>query len=220
MESIMELDELKSAWQSLDRHLQQHNALSLYTLRQGSTQRLRSSLRPLVWGQAIQMLIGGVGLLILAPIWIAHWQDIAVLICGLVLHAYCVGLIVVGAMVQTQIARIDYAAPVLAIQRQLLQLRRTYAVGGALVVGLPWWFLSAPLLVVLSRGTIMTHAPSVIWIQLAIGAIGLLATAWFYRWSQRPERAQLARKLDDSATGGSIRRAQVEAENIARFERE
>lgn len=220
MESIMELDELKSAWQSLDRRLQQQNALSLHALRQGSTQRMRSSLRPLVWGQAIQMLIGAFGLLVLAPIWIAHRDDIAVLICGVVMHAYCVGLIVIGAMVQAQIARIDYAAPVLTIQRQLFQLRRTYAVGGALVVGLPWWFLTAPLLVVLSRGAIMTSAPSVIWIQLAIGAIGLLATTWFYRWSHRPERAQLARKLDASTTGGSIRRAQAAADDIARFENE
>lgn len=220
MESIMELDELKSAWQSLDRRLQQQNALNLLAIKQGSAQRMRSSLRPLVWGQAIQMLIGGAGLLVLAPMWIAHRHELAVLISGIVVHAYCVGLIVIGAMVQSQIARINYAAPVLAIQKQLLQLRRTYAVGGALVVGLPWWFLTAPLLVVLTRGAIMTTAPSVIWIQLAVGAIGLLATAWFHRWSRRPERAELARKLDTSTTGGSIRRAQAAIDELARFERE
>ena len=220
MESIMELDELKAAWQSLDRRLQQQNALSLHALRQSSTQRMHSSLRPLVWGQALQMLIGAAGLLVLAPIWIAHRQDLAVLICGVVVHAYCVGLIAFGALMQAQIARIDYAAPVLAIQRQLLQLRRTYAIGGALVVGLPWWFLTAPLLVVLSRGAIMTSAPSVIWIQLAIGAVGLLATAWFQRWSHRPHRTQLARRLDDSAAGGSIRRAQAALDEISRFEQD
>jgi hypothetical protein len=88
------------------------------------------------------------------------------------------------------------------------------------VVGLPWWFLTAPLLVVLSRGAVMTNAPSVIWIQLAIGAAGLLATWWFHRWSRRPERAVLARKLDDSTAGGSIRRAQVALDEIARFEQE
>ena len=220
MESIMELDQLKSAWQSIDRRLQQQNALSLHALRQGNTRRMHSNLRPLVRGQAIQMLIGVAGLLMLAPIWIAHRNDLAVLICGVVLHAYCIGLIVVGALVQTQVARINYTAPVLAIQRQLLQLRRTYAIWGALVVGLPWWFLTAPLLVVLSRGTIMTTAPSVVWIQLAIGAIGLLATFWFYRWSHRPKRAQLARMLDDSTTGGSLRRAQAALDEIARFEQE
>jgi hypothetical protein len=220
MESIMELDELKTAWQILDRRLQQQNAMSLHTIRQGAGQRMRSSLRPLMWGQAIQMLIGLAGLLVLAPIWIEHRHDIAVLVAGLVMHAYCIGLIITGAVVQAQIAQIDYSAPVLIIQRQLLRLRRTYSVAGAWVVGLPWWFLTAPLLVVLTRGVIMANAPMVIWSLLAIGAVGLLATWWFHRWSQRPERAQLARKLDDSSTGGSIRRAQAAIDELTRFEQD
>lgn len=216
----MELDEMKLAWQGLDRRLEQQYALNLQLFRDGRLDKLQRGLRPLVWGQAIQMVIGALGLLVLAPIWIAHWRDPAVLVAGVVMHAYCVGLIIVGAMVQSQVARIDYGAPVLAIQRQLLQLRRTYAFWGAMVVGLPWWFLTAPLLVVLSRGAVMVNAPSVVWIQLAIGAAGLLATWWFHRWSRRPERAALARKLDDSTAGGSIRRAQAALDEIARFEQE
>jgi hypothetical protein len=216
----MELDDMKLAWQTLDHRLEQQHALNLQLFRDGRMDKLQRGLRPLARGQAIQMVIGVLGLLVLAPIWIAHWRDPAVLIAGVVMHAYCVGLIIVGAVVQSQIARIDYGAPVLAIQRQLLQLRRTYAFWGAVVVGLPWWFLTAPLLVVLSRGTIMTHAPSVIWIQLAVGVIGLLGTWWLHRWSHRPERAALARKLDDSTAGGSIRRAQAALDEIARFEHE
>ncbi|HEY1589538.1 MAG TPA: serine/threonine protein kinase [Rhodanobacter sp.] len=214
----MELDDMKLAWQSLDRRLGQQHALNVQIFRDSRMDKLQRGLRPLVWGQAIQMLIGVLGLMLLAPIWIAHRHDLAVLIAGLVMHAYCVGLVIVGAVVQSRVARIDYSAPVLAIQRQLLQLRRTYAYWGAVVVGLPWWFLTAPLLVVLSRGTIMANAPSVIWIQLAIGAAGLFATWWFHRWSHRPERAGLARKLDEGAAGGSIRRAQLALDEIARFE--
>jgi len=114
---------------------------------------------------------------------------------------------------------IDYAAPVLAIQRQLLDLRRTYIIGGMLI-GLPWWFLTAPLLVALSRGAILEQAPSVIWLQLLIGAAGLLATWWFHRWANRPQRAAFGRKLDDGAAGGSIRRAQAALDEIAEFERD
>ncbi len=216
----MELDDMKQAWQALDRRLEQQHALSLQLFRDGRMDTLRRGLRPLVWGQAVQMLVGAAGLLVLAPILIAHRHDPAVLIAGLVMHAYCVGLIAVGAAVQAQVARIDYAASVLTIQRQLLRLRRTYAVGGALVVGLPWWFLTAPLLVVLSRGEIMLRAPMVIWSQLAIGALGLLATAWFRRWSHRPQRASLARRLDASAAGGSLRRAQAALDEVARFAQE
>ncbi len=216
----MELDDFKQAWQALDRRLEQQHDMSVQLFRDGRLDQMRHGLRPLVWGQAVQMVVGVLGLLLLAPIWVAHRGDPAVLVAGLVMHAYCIGLIVVGARVQALVARIDYAAPVLAIQRQLLDLRRTYAVYGAVAVGLPWWFLTAPLLVVLSRGAIMTTAPSVIWIQLAIGAAGLLATWWFHRWAHRPGRAELARKLDDSSAGGSIRRAQAALAEIARFERE
>lgn len=216
----MELDDMKLAWQSLDHRLEKQHALNVRIYRDNRLDRMRRGLRPLVWGQALQMVIGALGLLVLAPIWIAYRQDAAVLIAGVVMHVYCLGLIVFGALVQGNIARLDYAAPVLVIQRQLLKLRRIYAVGGALVVGLPWWFLTAPLLVVLTRGGIMQNAPSVIWIQLAIGAVGLLATFWFHRWSHQPERAALARKLDDSTTGGSIRRAQAATDDIARFEQE
>ncbi len=219
MEARMELDELKHAWKTLDRRLEQQNALGLQLLRDGRLERARSGLRPLVWGQAIQMLIGGAGALLFAPIWIAYRDAPAVLLAGLVMHAYCLALIAFGAVMQAKIARIDYAAPVLAIQRQLLDLRRTYIIGGMLI-GLPWWFLTAPLLVALSRGAILEQAPSVIWLQLLIGAAGLLATWWFHRWANRPQRAAFGRKLDDGAAGGSIRRAQAALDEIAEFERD
>lgn len=216
----MELDELKQAWQVLDRRLQQQHTLNVQFFRDGRLDKLQRGLRPLVWGQAIQIIIGVLGALFFAPIWIAHRHEPAVLIAGLVMHLYCIGMIVVGVVVQAQVVRIDYGAPVVAIQRQLLRLRKSYSIAGACVVGLPWWFLTAPLLVVLTRGGIMLAAPSVIWIQLAVGALGLLVTAWFYRWSHRPERAELARRIDESTVGGSIRRAQAALDDIARFERE
>ncbi len=214
----MELDEMKLAWQTLDHRLEQQHALNVQIFRDSRTDKMRRGLRPLVWGQALQMLIGAAALLVLAPLWIAYRHDPAVLIAGVVMHLYCIGLIVFGAVVQAHVARIDYAAPVLAIQRQLQKLRRIYSVGGALVVGLPWWFLTAPLLVVLSRGAIMRTAPAVIWIQLAIGAVGLVATWWFHRWAHRPERAAFGRKLDDSNAGGSLRRALAATDDLARFE--
>jgi hypothetical protein len=216
----MELDEMKLAWQGLDHRLEQQYALNVQIFRDTRLDRMRRGLRPLIWGQALQMVIGVAGIFVFAPVWVAHLHDPAVLVAGLVMHLYCLGLIIVGALVQANIAGIDYAAPVLVIQRQLLKLRRIYAIGGALVVGLPWWFLTAPLLVVLTRGAIMEKAPSVIWIQLAIGAAGLLATWWFHRWTRQPQRAALARKLDATSTGSSIRRAQAATDDIARFEQE
>ena len=216
----MEPAEMKLAWQTLRPQFERQHALNLHHSRDRRLDRLRSGLRPLVWGQAIQMAVGVLGLLALAPIWVTHMGNPAVLVSGLVVHAYCVGLIVVGAMMQSRIARIEYGAPVLAIQRRLLQLRHTYSVVGTIVCGLPWWFLTAPLLVVLSRGGIMRSAPWAIWAQLAIGAAGRRATGGFYRWAHCPQRAEFGRRLDDSNAGGSLRRAQAALDDLARFEQE
>jgi hypothetical protein len=219
MESIMELDELKTAWRTLDRRLEQHNALSLQLFKDTKLTRARHGLRPLVWGQAIQMLIGALGMLWFAPFWVEHRHEIWLLLSGLTMHAYCLGLVVFGAVMQAQISHIDYTAPVLTIQRQLLTLRRSYVIGGMLI-GLPWWFLTGPLLVVITQGVVLERAPAAVWLQFVIGAVGLLATWWFHRWANQPQRAAFGRKLDDGAAGGSIRRAQAALDELARFEQE
>jgi hypothetical protein len=48
MEAGMELDELKHAWKTLDRRLEQQNALGLQMLRDGRLERARRGLRPLM----------------------------------------------------------------------------------------------------------------------------------------------------------------------------
>lgn len=221
VEQTMELDDFRNAWQTLDRRLRQQNELGLQLLRHQRLDAMRRGLRPLVAGQAASMLIGALAMIWLLPMWTvpAAAHDPWVKFCGAVLHAYCIGLIVLGGVMQGLIARVDYAAPVLTIQQRLLKLRRTYLVGGMLL-GLPWWFLSAPLLVVLTRGAILDTAPSVIGIQLAVGAAGLLATGLFHRWAHRPQRAEFGRRLDAGAAGGSLRRAQAALDELARFERE
>lgn len=223
MESIMELDDLKLAWQTLDRRLEQQNALNLQLLKDGRLDKTRRGLRPLVWGQAAQMLIGVLGALWFAPFWIAHLHEPPLLFAGLVMHAYCIGLIVFGAVMQARIAHIDYAAPVLQIQHELLRLRRTYVIGGMLI-GLPWWFLYVPLIMVLakmgSNANVFDNAPSFVYISVAIGIVGMWLTWLLHRWANHPKHARIGRWLDDAAAGASIRRAQDAVDGLTRFEQE
>ncbi|HEY6544872.1 MAG TPA: serine/threonine protein kinase [Dokdonella sp.] len=215
----MELDDLKLAWKALDRRLEQQDALNLQLLRDARMDRARRGLRPLVWGQAAQMLVGGAGAFALGSYWPDHATNLPVLLSALVLHAYCIGLIVAGGVVQGHVARIDYASPVVAIQQHLLKLRRAYLLGGW-IAGLPWWFLCAPLLVVLSDGAVLVRAPRLVPILLAVGCVGLAGTWLFHRWVHSPRRAALGRRLDDGAAGTSIRRASAALDELARFERE
>jgi serine/threonine-protein kinase len=223
MDIPMELDELKVAWRTLDRRLEQQNALSLKLLVDRRLDTLRSRLRPLYWGQMLQMLFGIVLVVAAAMFWTAHRQVPHLLLAGLCLHLYGIATIVFGGVTLALIGRIDYAAPVLTIQKQLAGLRRFY-IRNAMAIGLSWWLLWVPLLMMFLMGLygadLYAHAPSVAYLGLAIGVAGLLFFWWLHRWSRDGRRPLLAKFLSDSMTGSSLRKAQAVLDEIARFERE
>lgn len=217
----MELDDLKQAWQTLDRRLQLDNSLKLHDLRERKLDRARGSLRPLFWGQVAQIALFGLPFIALAALlWMSQPQHASVIVAGVVLHAYGVLTIIAAGVVLGQLGKIDYSAPVLDIQKQLARARVLYIRSG-MIAGLPWWFLWVVTLMVLAGlgdVDLLAKAPWMVWSGLGIGAIGLLATWWSHRWSRRPERADFGRKMDDSLTGGSLRKAQAQLEELARFE--
>lgn len=219
----MELDDLKQAWQELDRKLDRQHAMDLLRFRDERGRRLKSGLRPLVRGQALQMLIGVAVLLLGVDVWTEHSRVPHLFAFGLIVHVYGVALIACGGMVQGMIAAVDYSAPVLDIQKQLARLRMFYVRTG-MVVGLAWWLFWMPfmaaVLMTLFGADIYVNAPSVFVIGGAIGIVGLLATWWFHHWSRHPSRPRLAKAMEDSVTGRSLRRALAIAEEIARFERD
>ncbi len=223
MESIMELDELKSAWQSLDRRLAQQNSLNLQLFRDSKLDQARARLRPLHWGQIIQIIAGALLILMATTFWTQHREVTHLLIAGLIVHAYGVLMIVLGARTLWLVNQIDYAAPVIAIQKQLAQLRGFYILNG-LWAGLPWWLLWMPFMMMFFMGAfgadVYANAPSVIYGGAAVGIVGLLATWWLHRWSRDPRRPRLAKFVHDSVTGASLRRAQAQLDEIARFEHE
>ena len=138
------------------------------------------------------------------------------------MHAYGVLTIIAAGVVLGALRDVDYAAPVLDIQKKLLRARTLYIRSG-MIAGLPWWFLWVAILQVLTGlkdVDLLATAPSLVVSGYAIGIIGLLATAWFHRWARRPERAAFGRKMDNSLTGGSLRKALAQLEELQRFEQE
>lgn len=218
----MELDDLKLAWQSLDRQLETQNALNLQLLRERKLDQARGSLRPLYWGQLLQIPFGLAFVALASLLWMSAPQHASTVVAGIVVHAYGVITLICAGMVLGQIGKIDYAAPVVEIQKQLARLRRLYVRTG-MFAGLPWWFLWVPLLMTLAGlgdVDLLARAPGLVWGGLAGGAAGLLATAWFHRWSRHPSRPHLARAMDDAVAGDSLRRAQAALDEVLRFERE
>jgi hypothetical protein len=67
---------------------------------------------------------------------------------------------------------------------------------------------------------LLARQPVLVWSGLSIGALGLLGTWWFHRWSRHPSRPRLAQTLEDSVTGASLRRAKAQLDELMRFEHE
>ena len=155
-------------------------------------------------------------------LWASQPQGIAVVAAGMVVHAYGVLTIIAAGVVLGQMGKLDPAAPVLEIQKQLARVRALYIRSGMLA-GLPWWFLWVPILMVLAGlrdVDLLARSPSVVLIGLGVGALGLLGTLWFHRWSRDPVRPRLAQAMDASITGASLRRAKAQLDELMAFQRE
>lgn len=214
----MELDDLKATFQTLNANLERQNALNLALLRESRKEKVRHGLRPLVWGQAIQMALGLLLALLSAGFWTAHRQVPHLLLAGLAMHAYGLVMILFGARMQVLIHAVDFGAPVLEIQKRLARLRRFYVVGG-MWIGLPWFLLWLPFMTMVFMGLfgadMWVNAPGVYALGAAIGVGGLGLTFAFHRWALG--RPGLSKKLEASAAGTSLNRAQALLDELAGF---
>ncbi|SFW71898.1 hypothetical protein [Luteibacter sp. UNCMF366Tsu5.1] len=217
----MELDDFKSAWQSLDQRLQLDNSLKLLELRERKLDKARGSLRPLFWGQVLQILFGILFILLASLLWMSKPAHASSIVAGVMVQAYGVLTIVTAGIVLGQVGNIDYSQPVLVIQKQLLHARTLYVRSG-MIAGLPWWFLWVAVVQTLAGlrdVDLLVTAPAFVWSGYGIGIAGLLATGWFHRWARRPQRAEFGRKMDDSLSGRSLRNARAQLDELQRFER-
>ena len=220
METTMELDEFRSAWKSLDARLQREGELQFELLRDRRLERMRGRLRPLFIGQIVQILFALPFLALAGLFWSTQPAPWSAIVAGVVLHVWAVGTIIGAGVVLASLARIDYAAPVLAIQQQILHTRTCYIRSG-MVAGLPWWFLWVVILMVLAGlgdVDLLAQAPLMVWGGLGVGVLGLMLTFQFHHWVRRPERAHFGRIMDDSLTGGSLRKAMAQLQEVQRFE--
>lgn len=217
---IMDIDDLKLAWQQIDRRLERQNTLALLQFREGRMRRLRTKLWPLYGGQTVQALFGAAIVVAGVATWSRHWDVVHLRAAGLLLHVYGVLAIVASARTLALIHRIDYAAPVIAIQRQLGELRRWYVLSGT-VIGLPWWLLWMPVMMVLlalAGVDMWQRAPRMFVLGTAVGVVGLLVTGLLELAARQPRWAWLAERLNAARTGTSLRRAAAVIEEVRRFE--
>jgi serine/threonine-protein kinase len=218
METTMELDELKSTWQMLDRHLQQQSTLNLHLFREGKLDKARSGLRRLYWGKIVQILFGDALIYFGIMAAIGHRADPPLLACSLFMLAYGVLTVVFGGVSLGRIASIDYTAPVLEIQKRVDTLRRTHVLANW-CLGLPWWFLWIAIFTLEMKANVgvdlFVAAPGFIGISGAIGVVGFVAAVWYFR----RRNARLDDTANDHDTPRGLRDAKSALDDISRFER-
>jgi len=214
----MELDDFKAAWHTLDARLARQERLQLELLQGQRTDRARRNLRPLSIGMALQALLG-LGLVVLG---VACWKQnvgtTGLFATGIALHAFGILHIALAGIVAGLASTVDYASPVLAIQKRLRLMLRVQVLNSNLC-GAPWWIMWVLVVVGfagLSPQTASSGTPGWIWISLAIGVAGTVATwAWTARAARN--RSGLYARIDDGTDG--IRRNLALFDDIERFER-
>jgi hypothetical protein len=223
MESTMELDELRQAWQTLDRRLQQQTAINLQLLTDSRMRKAKSSLRWLQAWSVLEIAFGLALAIFAATFWIAHMDSIALLVSGIALHAYGIGLVITGTVELLLALRIDYAAEVVTIQKYMTLLRQ-WRLRSRRWLGLSQWILWIPMVLVMLGYwlgiDLWAHSPATVLWTLGTCMVGLLATLWLLYWSPGALRKRVGDYVDDNSTGFVLKRAQGALDEIARFERE
>jgi len=218
MNDALDLSLLKDSWRALERKLERQHALELARLRARGFSRVRLQLFPL-WLGALATI--GIGLALVVPaasFWIAHRHEPAPLVAGLALHLYGILALGFGVGELVHLARLDFAAPLVALQGRLAALHEQ-RVTGALWLGLPWWLLWFALPLCLARAfagiDLYQRAPGWVLGNLGVGLVGLVASLLLVRRLRRRAPAP-----DASAFGFFLGRARRELEELERFERE
>ena len=218
----MNLEEMQLVWKQLDSRLERQELIVRMELRDRRLNRARLGLRPLFWGQVLQILFGVLVILLAVAHWTAFRYTPHQLAAGVIVHVYGVLTIILGGITLGRMSQIDYAAPVATIQKQLASLRCMYVRSG-MVVGLSWWIIWVPFMMVvigLLGADFYSNAPFAMYFGLGIGVVGLLATWIFHRWAHQPNRPRLAKWLDESVAGGSLTKARKIVDEVAQFEQE
>jgi hypothetical protein len=220
--SVTELDDLKAAWQTVNRNLERQNSLIFHQIKETKLRSFRAGFQPLVVGQIIQLIAGVLLAIFGGGFWVDHVRVPHLMFCGLSVHAYGIMFIVFAARDLFLISQLDYTAPVVALQKRVAQLRawHTRAAFWFAVVGCLIWIPVLLILFYKLGADVWMRKPGVISWFFISGLVPLAIFVGVVMWSRRPGREKFAQSLEKNSAGRSVNRAQAVLDEIARFEAE
>lgn len=217
----MDLDELKTRWQELDRKLDANLRLNTRLVRTAVLARTQTSLRWLTW-RTVAGLLMKIALVVLIGSFLGdHIREFRFAAPALVLHVSAIALL--GASIQQLVTlqSIDYSEPVVAIQKKLEMLRvsRVRETKWTLFLSPLLW---AALLVVVARaaGIDLWSLGLRDWIvaNFVFGVVFLGAMLWIARHVS--VRSPFLQQLLDDIAGRTLTRARASLASIRDFEHE
>ena len=221
----MELDDLKTAWQKVDRRPESEPGFDARLLRELKRGRTRFGLRQMLWLPLFELGSGLLAALCVGTFLGNHFIELRFALPAVVLHVAAVLTIVASTWQVVRIRRIDYAAPAIAIQRELALLRalRIRPTQGILVLSPLLW---VPLAIVAAKGLFgldVYRAFGTPWLatNVAFGLAVIPLAIWVTRrFGDRFERSRIGRRLADDIAGRSLVSTMAELDELARFEKE
>jgi hypothetical protein len=218
----MELDEFKQQWRDLDRKLDRSLALNLRLLTETRTRKSKLRLLPLLLWQPVDLVVGSVLIAYFAHFWLTNLDSIPLAASGLVLQAFSVGLVIDAVIRVLLIVRINYAAPVVTIQRYVALLRQ-WEIRAFKWSWIACWLATPALLLVGVKAAagVNAWALSPAWIigSAVFGVVGAALSLGFARWA-RNSKGKLGAAMDRFYVGHSIAGAQAALDEIDEFARE
>lgn len=215
------LDDLKRAWKELSQQLERQNTTALLQTKENKRAGLRFGLRPLLFGQLVQLMIGALIAVFSTQFWVNHMATPVLLICGLLLQAYGIMFIAFAVRDFMLIRQIDYAAPVVEIQKQLADLRAWHlraAVWFCLTGSVIWLPMMLIVLYLLGANPFWIGKPHGLYWLISTAAVCLALCHGMLLLARSP--GQWGRCLRDSWIGRSVNRAQEMLDEVEQFERE
>ncbi len=221
----MELDDLKQKWVDHDRRLNQHIRLNTHLLNLSGRSKAKTAMRRLSRWLWFEVLLDFAVLLWLGSFIAGHVDQARFFLPAAAIHLSVILLLVAGIHQIISIAQIDYAAPIVKIQRRLEELRvwRLRVTMLALLLAPLLW---TPLLVVTLKSLFNVNVYAVVtgaWLaaNLAFGLAVIFLAVWVSRrYADRIKRFPFVQKLMSDITGQSLKSASRFLNSLADFEEE
>lgn len=220
----MELEDLKNVWKTNEKKLDRNWQLNLHLLRTINIRSTRSKMRRLSWIVGITLAFYVLSTIIFIRLAILNWSEIEVAVSCILIALWTLSIYIGSVHQMEMISKIDYAAPVLELQKRLARLRTitvNYFRMGFWITPFYMVFIVMIFKLILGVNIIAVGDPNWLMGNLIVSLVFLVLTIWGYRKLHSKNMNKTWMKKLISGSGGKQIVAAIEyLEEIEQFENE